>query len=290
MQPMDMADLREQILYNQNSPLRSEQEALEKRADRSAMSVRIYCPGCGRSLQTLDCADCGASSGILHQRILRGIPAHANNERERIETDTRVLSLYADGYPPRELLRFEIRCLSCYEGLQRNEKCLNTCGVRTFICFEILDGWLLLRVEWYEYTHHKEIPITPGHVFEKLRAEAVTEIPYTPRTDGTFKPPTDTTATDEIFEPPTTVVTNQESDTTPPSTTETSKHASKKKNVKQKIKQYYREKQVSVANNEDLRTAIGCSRQSITKNVKNLIDEGWIMDLGEGVYARLSTD
>ena len=288
MQPLDMADLREQILYNENSPLRSEQEALEKRVARSGIDVRLYCPGCGRSLRTLDCSFCDASCGILHQRLLRGSPPSDDESDPRIETDTRVVSLYAEGSPPRELIRFEIRCLSCYEVLQRNERCLKRCGVRTFLSFEVVEGWLRLRLRWYQSRDHKELPITPGHVFEKIRASALTEIPHTPATDPTFEPPTHT----EPQPPPEVVTSTQDRDTTQPSLTEqsTSKHASKKKNVKQKIKQYYREKQISVANNEDLRTAIGCSRQSIRDNVDKLIDEGWLMDLGEGVYARLSTD
>ena len=189
---LDVADLREQILYNENSPNRSEQEALEKRVDRSEISVRLYCPGCGHQLLRLDCDFCNVSCGILHQRILKGVYPDIDESEPRIETDTRVISLYATGYPRRELIRFQIRCLSCYEVLQRNEKCLSRCGLRTYLSYEIVDGWLLLRLRWYKNRDFKEFPITPGHVFEKLRESALTKIPQTPATDLTFEPPIDT--------------------------------------------------------------------------------------------------
>lgn len=286
---LDVADLREQIVYNENSPVRDEQEALEKRVDRSEISVRLYCPGCGHRLLRLDCDFCNVSCGILHQRFLKGFYPDVDDSEPRIETDTRVISLYTTGYPQRELIRFQIRCLSCYEVLQRNEKCLKRCGVRTYLSYEVVDGWLLLRLRWYEHRDLKELPITPGHVFEKLRESALIEIPQTPATDLTFEPPTDTPPHSQ---PSRIVTSNQDRDIPEKSPTEasTNKHASEPKNVKQKIKAYFQEKKVSVATNKDLREAIGCSRQSITSNFQKLIGEGWGMDLGDGVYRRLSTD
>jgi len=103
-------------------------EELEQSSRETRIAFEAECPVCAAEIpptdtQKLRCLRCDAPVAVYQHR-----------HRSRT-ADTRRIFVEVSGHS-REVLRVDLRCLSCEQPLKTNETCENTCEIQTYLVRE----------------------------------------------------------------------------------------------------------------------------------------------------------